>query len=255
MAQLSLLFFFAFLLLNSAYADWTVATTETESGTAPGLEHRHLILNESRTAQRATLDLALFSTKSVRLRVFANSSGDDLATVMRRKACLAGINGGYFDLKDQPLGLLISEGKLISPLRKAPLLSGLVVVSDGRLRLLRVAEYSPGQKITEARQCGPFLVDRSHPVAGLNDTRLARRTFVIAGEPDHNALGVSSDTTLAELGRLLATPGIVADLKANRALNLDGGSSTAFWFADEDGAFSVSEQKIVRDFVGLVRNK
>jgi hypothetical protein len=36
-------------------------------------------------------------------------------------------------------------------------------------------------------------------------------------------------------------------------MNLDGGSSSAFWFAREDGsAFSAPGQKPVRDFVGIV---
>jgi hypothetical protein len=36
-------------------------------------------------------------------------------------------------------------------------------------------------------------------------------------------------------------------------MNLDGGSSSAFWFAREDGsAFSISGQKPVRDFVAVV---
>jgi len=43
------------------------------------------------------------------------------------------------------------------------------------------------------------------------------------------------------------------DLKIQRALNLDGGSSSAFWFARANGsAFSIREQKPVRDFVGVV---
>jgi hypothetical protein len=35
-------------------------------------------------------------------------------------------------------------------------------------------------------------------------------------------------------------------------MNLDGGSSSAFWFAREDGsAFSIAGRKPVRDFVGV----
>jgi hypothetical protein len=46
---------------------------------------------------------------------------------------------------------------------------------------------------------------------------------------------------------------LAEDLKIQRALNLDGGSSSAFWFAREKGsAFSIREQKPVRDFVGVV---
>jgi hypothetical protein len=58
--------------------------------------------------------------------------------------------------------------------------------------------------------------------------------------------------TLAQLAKILATAGIAPDLKVQRALNLDGGSSSAFWFAGERESFSVSEQKTVRNFVAVV---
>jgi hypothetical protein len=100
-------------------------------------------------------------------------------------------------------------------------------------------------------QCGPFLVDGGKAVPGLNDTRSARRTFILIGG-DRAALGFCSSVTLAELGDILATPGIVADLKVQRALNLDGGSSSAFWFTGENGPFSIRELKRVRNFVVVV---
>jgi uncharacterized protein YigE (DUF2233 family) len=218
-----------------------------------GVEHRRIVLTESETDERATLDLALLSTKSATLRVIDSPSGEDnLAAVMRRENCLAGVNGGYFDPEDKPVGLLISDGKVIAPLRKARLLSGVMIVSNGRIQLLRGAEYSSKRRATAALQCGPFLVDRSQPVPGLNDTRAARRTFIVTGGSGRAAIGFCSDVTLAQLGKILATPGVAPDLKAQRALNLDGGSSSAFWFAGERGPFSISEQKAVRDFVAVV---
>ena len=105
---------------------------------------------------------------------------------------------------------------------------------------------------TAALQCGPFLVDRGRPVPGLNNTRPARRTFIVTSGFDRAAIGLCSDATLAELGEILTTPGMAPDLKVQRALNLDGGSSSAFWFAGEHGVFSISEQKPVRDFVAVV---
>jgi hypothetical protein len=43
------------------------------------------------------------------------------------------------------------------------------------------------------------------------------------------------------------------DNKVQRALNLDGGSSSALWFKRKDGTvFSIREQKSVRDFVAVV---
>ena len=217
-----------------------------------GVEHRRIVLAESETDERATLDFALLPTKSATLRVIDNPTGDNLAAVMRRENCLASVNGGYFDPDDKPVGLLISDGNVIAPLRRARLLSGVMIVSNGRIQLLRVAEYSPKRKATAALQCGPFLVDRGQAVPGLNDTRSARRTFIVTAGSDRAAIGFCSDVTLAELGKILATPGVTPELKVQRALNFDGGSSSAFWFAGERGPFSISEQKRVRNFVAVV---
>jgi uncharacterized protein YigE (DUF2233 family) len=240
-------------LAGTARAEWTVTASQAERGQSAGLEHRRIVMSEGETAESATIDLALFSTKSAAVRVIDNPAGtDDLAVAMRRERCVAGVNGGYFDPEDKPVGLVISDGKLIAPLRKARLLSGVLVAAAGRVQLFRTAEYSPKRTANEALQCGPFLVDRGQPVPGLNETRSARRTFVLTSGPDRAALGFSSGVTLAELAKILTTPGLAPDLKVQRALNLDGGSSSAFWFAGERGPFSISEQKTVRNFVAVV---
>jgi uncharacterized protein YigE (DUF2233 family) len=243
----------ACLFVASARADWAVSSSQTERGSAAGLEHRRIVVSDAESGDEATLDLALFSTKSATLRLIDNPAGeDDLAAVMRRSRGLAGVNGGYFDPQNAPVGLLIADGKSIAPFRKARLLSGVLVVTKGRVELLRSAEYSSRKGAVAALQCGPFLVDAGQAVAGLNDTRSARRTFVLTAGTDRAAIGFCSSVTLAELGQILATPKMAPDLKVQRALNLDGGSSSAFWFAGERGPVSISEQKTVRDFVVVV---
>ena len=238
------------LLATSARADWAVGSSETEKSTAAGVEHRRVVLEENEKGEEATIELALFSAKSTALRVVDNPGGDqELAAVMRRTRGLAGVNGGYFDPQNAPVGLLISDGKLIAPFRKARLLSGVLVAGKGRVELLRAGEYSSRKTVTTALQCGPFLVDGGTAVAGLNATKPARRTFVLTAAPDRAALGFCSPVTLAQLGEILATARLAPDLKVQRALNLDGGSSSAFWFAGERGVTSISEQKTVRNFV------
>ena len=130
----------AILLLAFAVsrAEWNVSSSETENSSIPGLEHRRIVLNETGSSEDATLDLALFSTKNATLRVVDNPKGDhDLAAVMRRTRGIAGVNGGYFDPQNAPVGLLISDGKSIAPLRKARLLSGVLVVTKTRVELIR----------------------------------------------------------------------------------------------------------------------
>jgi exopolysaccharide biosynthesis protein len=237
------------LLAGSGHATWTLSSAENEPGITAGIEHRRVVLASNANGNEANLDIALFSTKSAMVRVIDNPGGDELAEVMRRTRALAGVNGGYFDPQNAPVGLLISEGKLIAPFRKAKLLSGVVVVTKNRVELLRSAEYSARKNASAALQCGPFLVDGGASVPGLNNARQARRTFFFTTGTDRAGLGSCSSVTLAELGEILATPRLAGDLKVQRALNFDGGSSSAFWFAGKDGAFSIAEQKTVRNFV------
>jgi exopolysaccharide biosynthesis protein len=234
-----------------AHADWTVASTNSDFSAGRVAEHRHVVVRSS-AGDEATLEFGLFSPRTATLRVIDRpGANDELASVMERENCIAGVNGGYFDPEYAPVGLLISDGRVVAPQQKARLLSGVVSVVNGRVLLQRAAEFSARSKPIAARQCGPFLVDDGKPVPNLNDVRAARRTFVlIAGE--RAAIGFCSQVTLAQLGSILATPGVVGSGKVQRALNLDGGSSSGFWFAAEEGPFSISEQKTVRDYLAVV---
>ena len=238
----------------TAHADWTIAAVTTE-GSRVGVQHRHVVLEDAETSESATVDLALFSTKSCTLRVIDQPTPprNDLAHVMAQENCLAGVNGGYFDPDYAPIGLLISGGKMIAPLQRARLLTGVLSVSPRGVQILRVREFSRKQKLDAAIQCGPFLVDQGQRVRGLEETRTARRTFAAVDGVDRAALGFCSAVSLSDLAKVLAALRLAENFKIQRALNLDGGSSSAFWFARENGTvYSTPEQKTVRDFVGVV---
>jgi uncharacterized protein YigE (DUF2233 family) len=237
----------------TAHADWTIAAATTE-GSRDEVQHRHVVLKDAETSESATVDLALFSTKSCTLRVIDQPTPprNGLAHVMAQENCLAGVNGGYFDSDYAPIGLLIVDGKTIAPLQRARLLTGVLTASARGVQIVRVREFSRRQKLSAAIQCGPFLVDLGRSVRGLEETRAARRTFAAVAKSDRAALAVCSETTLADLAKILATTRLADGFEISRALNLDGGSSSAFWFARDREAFSISEQKIVRDFVGIV---
>ena len=240
------------LTVAAAHAQWSVVSTESEFSNGRRVEHRHIVAN-SVAGDEATVDVAMFSPKAATLRVIDDpSSSSELSEIVPRNNAIAGVNGGYFDPQHAPVGLLVSDGRVIAPQQKARLLSGVVSVANGRIQVQRAAEFSLKNKPTAARQCGPFLVDANKPIAGLNNEREARRTFVFMTTDGRAAIGFCSHTTLAELGALLATPGLLADTKVQRALNLDGGSSSGFWFAGERGPFSISEQKTVRDYLAIV---
>jgi len=236
----------------TAHADWAIRSTELEPGHA-GVVHRHVVLENGSSREHAVIELAIFSTKSCALRVIDNEVGESLAGTMSREKCVAGVNGGYFSPDFAPVGLLISDRKLVAPLQHARLISGILSASQRGVQILRVREFSRRQKANAAIQCGPFLVDHYERVRSLDGSRAARRTFAATGTNDRALLGVSSEISLAELAAILATARLADDFKIQRALNLDGGSSSAFWLARKNGgAFSIQEEKPVRDFVGVV---
>src|SRR5438128_5170494 len=115
------------LLGGPARADWTINSSESQASTAAGVERRHVVVSAPASGDEATIELALFSTKSVSVRVVDNPGGDELSSVAKRMRLFAGVNGGYFDPQNEPVGLVISDGKTIAPFRKARLLSGVLV--------------------------------------------------------------------------------------------------------------------------------
>ncbi len=245
---------FLLLLVSTAKAQWTQISSQSEPSPVRGLEHLYVLAEHSASGDRASLELAIFSTKSCRLRIIdqPNEPRLDLEEAMSRGNFLAAVNGGYFDPDDKPIGLLMVDGTIIAPLQKARLLSGVLSASAKKVQISRVAEFSLTQKPDAAVESGPMLVDLGKPVRGLESRRPARRTFAATGAGDKLVLGFCSDVTLADLSNILATV-LAPDFKIQRALNLDGGSSSAFWFKRANGtAFSIAEQKPVRNFVAIV---
>ena len=154
-------------------------------------------------------------------------SRQSLSAALATTGGVAGSNGGYFHKDFRPLGLAVSQGKTIHPFERARLLSGVLAVRRGRMELVRSGKFKPGADVQEALQAGPWLVERGAPVAGLDDTRPARRTIVANDEKGHWVLVVLSPVTLAEASRLLCLKGMIGPPTIANALNLDGGSSTA----------------------------
>ena len=157
------------------------------------------------------------SSKSV-FHVIDNPPGNrqSLSSALAAGDAVAGSNGGYFHKDFTPLGLAVSRGEIIHRFERARLLSGVLAVRHGRMELVRSGKFKSGSDVQDALQ-----------VAGLDDTRSARRTIVANDGKGQWALIATSSITLADVARLLCAKGIIGPLKIANALNLDGGSSTA----------------------------
>ncbi len=203
------------------------------------------------------LDAWFFSSASYGLVVL--DEGDvgrrygTLEKAMRAERCLAGINGGYFadDAASTPLGLLRHRGKQVTAFSSGSFTVAGVLYDTGRdIRLERSRRLTTSpSRMREAIQGGPFLVEHGRKVAGLNDSKRARRSFVATDGKGNWCIAMSSPLTLDELAAWLASGKALGSFRVQTALNMDGGTSSAFWVASpqvhKPGA------KAVRNYIGI----
>jgi uncharacterized protein YigE (DUF2233 family) len=217
-----------------------------------GLAFTHL--QAVQAGQIEELHLLLFPLRAFTLTVIDNPDGTlGLPEAARLRGALAVVNGGYFQPDRSPLGLMISAGNLLHPLEKAKLLSGVIVAGPDGVSLKRFAEYKPSPATYDALQAGPFLVDRGRAVIGLDNSRSAARTVIFTDTAGNGGLLLCRNATLAEMAQILTVPDFLAGAHITRALNLDGGTSSALWVRSTGGeSFSSPGLKTVRNYLALV---
>jgi uncharacterized protein YigE (DUF2233 family) len=134
-------------------------------------------------------------------------------------AAVAVVNGGFFDDHGRSLGLRISAGKVVVPLR--PRVDwGVLFFTSSRARIVHSTEFVASADIEGAVQVGPrILVDGVVP--GLKP-QVARRTAVALHADGKTLTLAVADGPIdaTALGRRLAAMGF------RSALLLDGGPST-----------------------------
>lgn len=134
------------------------------------------------------------------------------------------INGTFFDEKRRPLGLLVSEGVTLSPLRTADW-GVLTVDDDGVAAQVHTRDFRASKAIDFAVQCGPRVVIDGTP-PGLK-LQVARRTGLCIQTPTQVALFVVNAPVEANtLAAWLAQPESSGGLGCRDALLLDGGPSS-----------------------------
>ena len=245
------LFLLLLLVPVYCYADWKIVE-RTDSPVSGG----KVIASELRLTNgvvEAEINLIHFTAGDVRLEVVANTDGQiqGLRELIETRGGLAGINGGYFDANLDPIGLLISNDRVVHKFQKAKILSGIFYVKNGRPFLARVRDFPGTEGTQEAIQCGPFLVDGGRAVSGLDDRRTAARTFVFSCGTSTWGFGICRSVTLEEMGEILAEVTLIPDRHISRALNFDGGSSSTFYARADDRTIFSEQRPVVSNYLVL----
>lgn len=250
------------LLIAAAPAfatDWQLAGETARRELDGNLAYAARTVSRSADGRRFSAHLTLFNSRAFRLEVIdlGAAPGPDeptLAEAFRSRGCVAGVNGGFFHPDGQPLGLMIAGGQRINRLERARLLSGLVYGDARGIHLVRWGRFQDHPGIDALLQSGPYLVEGGDPVRGLSESAFSRRAFIATDWRGRWLLGVTPDAiSLAELATALASPGALSPWPIDRALNLDGGSSSGFFFARGPGDKPVvlTPGKRVRNLLGI----
>lgn len=227
----------------------------------PGAQHIQILRETASWKPAQKINAFLFTSAQFQLLVLDEGSVSSprygsLGEAMRAHGCIAGVNAGFFsaDSAGSPLGLCISNGVRISNLASSSFAVAGVLYDTGKEIILeRTKTYMQRKSpinMKNAIQGGPFLVENGRPVAGLHDDRKALRTFVATDGRGHWCLGSSSPLSLKELAQWLCEPNCTGRFQIQTALNLDGGSSSAYWVQTPHRNYPSIKQ--VRNYIGLI---
>ena len=215
---------------------------KVESTSAPQRLAHHAAYFEVRLAaasEKCRMHVVIFDSRRCRFRVIdqpdPRAGGGAITHLMRAQTAVAGINGGFFAPDFRPLGLVVSGGSAAGAFERSSLLTGMALQLGDQPYLIWNDEFQGHSGVSELLQAGPRLLDSGQPVAGLEATKKRARSFVATDGRFLWAVGTTEPCSLAALAGMLSTPGVMPGLAPLRALNLDGGNSSALWMRTAEG--------------------
>lgn len=189
------------------------------------------------TVNGETMGYAYIVSKPQQVSLIPNFTQKKTSSeLMEEYSCVAGINGGFYDTNDQPLGLFISHGTTLRDTVTNALINGFVGV-DGNTAFI---SHEAPINADFALQTGPRLITSGTPHRlQLASDEHARRmivalttdnilVFIALYQPD----SVFDGPLLADVPLYLSTINQKELLNITDAINLDGGSASSFYNTD-----------------------
>ena len=243
---------FALICLLSACARPPERVPLAWQAALPGLEYAHVEVPAGTDAQPVAVHVVRLDPRKWSMRVVTpQQMGKPLGSPADFRAVVpesvVAINGGFFDPQWKPLGLLVSAGQVLSPLRRVD--HGIFAIAAGEPFMRHARDWKDVQGLDFAVECGPRLMVDGHPLTFKPGT--ARRS-VIARDRKGRVLLIATGGVmgLTELTAFLQRSPADGGPGVTDALNLDGGPSTMLEV--DAGAVHVLVPTPVQVPVGLV---
>lgn len=162
-----------------------------------------------------------------RLQLFANHSQKSASQdLMKRYSCQILVNGNFYDESDRPLGWLVSDGKTISKPITSALFNGFLSLSTSKVE---ISNSLPDFPVNVGLQSGPLLILDSKPLLLKINQDESRRRIVAAVNTNQQLMFLAINSVLlADTPAVVSTIGRQINQSILAAVNLDGGSASAF---------------------------
>jgi uncharacterized protein YigE (DUF2233 family) len=196
----------------------------------PGIELRRMRIERPGSQRLAPVHLLRLEQQAVSFEVgYRPGAPRAFAGWCDDAGLVAAINGGFFDADYRSTGLVVHDGQASgTSYQEQGGMFAVDVWGNVSLRYLPNIPYRPDEPLREAVQGWPMLIAPGGALAytAADDGELARRSVVAMDRAGRVLLLAfpGSDFSLRGLAEWLHA----SDLDLNAALNLDGGSSTAF---------------------------
>ena len=218
---------------------------------APDLEYS--ALSVSTVSGRGKLHSLRFAPQAYAMEItFADETLSIKAAHVKKLAkkarALLAINGGFFTPQYQPLGLRISGGQILNPLRNTSWW-GVFYMKNNQPHIVSAKSFRRSNKIQFAIQAGPRLL--------INNTI----PHLKGGLAERSALGITRDgkvvvvitehapLSTTQLAKIMNTQESQGGLECTNALNLDGGSSSQMYAKVHDFRLYVPSLSPVTDVI------
>lgn len=155
--------------------------------------------------------------------------------LFKQKGCRSLVSAGFYTKENEPIGLFITEGEQIKNRVESRLFDG--IFSVDRNNEAKISLQTPQENVRLALQSGPVLIkDGKVLKLQIKEDKSARRVVLALNKTGEvyflaifNKDSVFEGPLLAELPRVVKSLEEKMDVEFLGALNLDGGSASAFY--------------------------
>jgi len=204
---------------------------------APGLAHRTLVapgsglLPARYSLEAFRVDIARFRPVVADARRGTQRQTATVETLAQERRALLAVNGSYFDEHRRPLGLLVEEGKLIRPLRRADW--GVLYVRAGKAALVHTREFRERgidpRELEFAIQVGPRLVSGGRTLKLKPQWADRAAIGILPGGELVGVVNRGGAVESNELARVMARSPREGGLGCREAVMMDGGPSAQLY--------------------------